>query len=768
MSLPGSQPYGDIDVSTALKSYGRDAVALGWIRRSASLWLYLLYMFLLISGFFSGGARWPQLLALAGLLLTATFVLGDRFLLRGTSVEDSGADGALGRLATGWDRACGDLEVGSLLILTTYAFLHIAGRLTADVYPVVYILIAFLVSFQDRRTAWTLVAMAVGIEVASFLAGLPVGGESLSSASLITHITFIAVFGALNAVFARVDLAKLRTAYKRKVALESKRLRQSARDLRLAVADAPEDGEPAAPRAEGQLIIDAIDAVDTSIDATLHLLKDGLSCHSVVMLWYDATGRRLRIRDSLSPRALADTLHPGEGALAGVLRRREPVVLNDLRRGYRGLVYYQQPDQIPVRCFCGVPLLDGEDVVGALCLDRTSEAPFTDAEVQVIGHAALSIVRTVQTERFFLSMERTRHEMSRFYEASRQLNHALTPDQVTDVALSCVRDLCRYDLAAVVLCRGDKERRSFEVVRADAASGDHRSERLSAFAASLQGLAFEENNGLVSMAVEMGHYLPYNGDFHEDRSIVFARKHPVKGISSLLVLPLHAHDEPIGAFVVACREAGAFPAARREMLEVIANQVAISLHNAHMYDRMEQMATTDGLTGLNNHRTFQNRMDEAIARTDRVRTPLSVLLTDIDHFKSINDTHGHPVGDEVLRQVAGTFRKVLRQTDIPARYGGEEFVVILEGTDREGAKQIAERLRTEIAALKFKSTHSEFSITMSFGVGLYPDDARDKAELIDRTDQSLYYAKSHGRNQVRAWHDVQHAPDLGAPKKDKH
>jgi diguanylate cyclase (GGDEF)-like protein len=187
------------------------------------------------------------------------------------------------------------------------------------------------------------------------------------------------------------------------------------------------------------------------------------------------------------------------------------------------------------------------------------------------------------------------------------------------------------------------------------------------------------------------------------------------------------------------------------MLEVIAQQVATSVANAQLYAQMEEMATTDALTGLFNRRVFKERLAEVIARGERGAGASSLLLTDIDHFKRINDTYGHPVGDEVLRRVSATFREVLRQTDIPARYGGEEFVVILEGTALEGAALIAERLRVAVAALRFEAPQGEFQISMSFGVAAWPEDARDGEALIERADQALYFAKKSGRDQVRLW-----------------
>jgi diguanylate cyclase (GGDEF)-like protein len=196
------------------------------------------------------------------------------------------------------------------------------------------------------------------------------------------------------------------------------------------------------------------------------------------------------------------------------------------------------------------------------------------------------------------------------------------------------------------------------------------------------------------------------------------------------------------------------------MLGVIANQVAVSMQNARMYEALEEQATTDGLTGLVNHRTFQERFTTMLGRAERHQLAVSLLLTDIDHFKKINDSYGHPTGDEVLRRVAAILKASARKIDIVARYGGEEFALVLEGTDRAGARQLAERIRQEVEQQSFPSSKGAFGATLSIGVASYPDDAREKPEIISRADQSLYSAKHAGRNRTVCFADIDNRAKL--------
>ena len=184
------------------------------------------------------------------------------------------------------------------------------------------------------------------------------------------------------------------------------------------------------------------------------------------------------------------------------------------------------------------------------------------------------------------------------------------------------------------------------------------------------------------------------------------------------------------------------------MLAVIANQVAVSLQNARMYEPLEELATTDGLTGLVNHRTFQERFATMLGRAERHGSPVSLLLTDIDHFKKVNDTYGHPTGDEVLRRVAAILQASARKIDIVARYGGEEFALVLEGTDRAGRPPARRARSARRSSSRSSSREGRVQATLSLGIAGYPDDGREKAEIIARADQSLYAAKHGGRNRT--------------------
>ncbi len=163
---------------------------------------------------------------------------------------------------------------------------------------------------------------------------------------------------------------------------------------------------------------------------------------------------------------------------------------------------------------------------------------------------------------------------------------------------------------------------------------------------------------------------------------------------------------------------------------------------------METLATTDGLTLLNNHRTFQELLAKEMERSRRYQRPLSLLLMDIDHFKSFNDTYGHPVGDLVLKEISACIRQSIRINDIAARYGGEEFTVIIPETGPEGAMVIAERIRRTVEQHTIVSLDNRLHVTISLGCSVMPVHATTQQALIDAADKALYFSKGSGRNRA--------------------
>ncbi|MBX5439933.1 MAG: diguanylate cyclase [Solirubrobacteraceae bacterium] len=191
----------------------------------------------------------------------------------------------------------------------------------------------------------------------------------------------------------------------------------------------------------------------------------------------------------------------------------------------------------------------------------------------------------------------------------------------------------------------------------------------------------------------------------------------------------------------------------RELLSYLAGSASVSIQNVALHEAVQRQAVTDELTGLFNHRRFQEAIVAEVERARRFGQPMSLVMLDIDHFKRVNDTHGHQQGDRVLAEVARVLRDRSREIDAPARYGGEELALVVPQTDAEGAYQLAERVRQEVEALEIPLLDGSGSIrvTASLGVASLPADAEDGGGLIAAADAALYAAKRAGRNKtVRA------------------
>jgi len=165
---------------------------------------------------------------------------------------------------------------------------------------------------------------------------------------------------------------------------------------------------------------------------------------------------------------------------------------------------------------------------------------------------------------------------------------------------------------------------------------------------------------------------------------------------------------------------------------------------------LEELAITDGLTGLYNHRHFHETWDRELRRAERDEKPVGLLLLDLDHFKDYNDRYGHTAGDEALRAVADGLRRSLRSSDIAFRYGGEELAAILPGCDRDAACRVAEGVRATLRRIP-RSVERPRPVTVSIGVASFPGDGTTTREILDRADAALYIAKAEGRDRVVAF-----------------
>ena len=236
-------------------------------------------------------------------------------------------------------------------------------------------------------------------------------------------------------------------------------------------------------------------------------------------------------------------------------------------------------------------------------------------------------------------------------------------------------------------------------------------------------------------------------------------KHPIlpekwerKEEDAFLLVPVDGAGGFRGILVCTSRESRSYHKGDAEMVRDVLTIMRMGISHALQIETLEERATSDGLTGLLNQKTFRQRLTNVLSRLD-TRYACAVIMADIDHFKRVNDTYGHPAGDDVLRKISKIIQKTIRKVDMAARYGGEEFVMYLHHADRSKAVHVAERLRLVIEQTRFDFAGKEVGVTASMGIACYPSDGRESRELLAHADEALYRSKQEGRNRTTLYRE---------------
>ena len=305
------------------------------------------------------------------------------------------------------------------------------------------------------------------------------------------------------------------------------------------------------------------------------------------------------------------------------------------------------------------------------------------------------------------------------------VNSSLALEEVIDEALKWVVQVSGARAGAVYLLRDDRHELSREATirLVPRAHGSVRRTDVEPFASALTAT----EPLLIDVPLDQAPGLDHGG--HGTRA---------------MVVPLRRAGSLVGCFELYLESAERVDRPAHELLLGIAAQAATAIRHAQVFREQEETSLTDELTRLPNRRYLGQRFLQERQRARRGKRSLGVLMLDIDHFKIVNDTHGHLVGDAVLAQLAGVVREIVRDSDVCARYGGEEFAVIAHETGLDGAMRLAGRIRTAVEASAFPNG---LNLTVSIGVAA-TDDPERFGELFERADGALYDAKRQGRNRV--------------------
>jgi len=225
---------------------------------------------------------------------------------------------------------------------------------------------------------------------------------------------------------------------------------------------------------------------------------------------------------------------------------------------------------------------------------------------------------------------------------------------------------------------------------------------------------------------------------------------------SIVAVPLASKGRTLGVIeLINILDKDGFGELGAELLSTLADYAAIAIENARAVQRIRELTVTDDVTSLFNARYLQQALEQEYRRSKRQDTPLSLVFVDVDYFKRINDSYGHLIGSEVLRETGAILTENLRATDVATRYGGDEFVVLLPETTQAEALVVTERFRKSVKAHTFGLAQGvECRITASFGVATIPDDTDDKVDLVRLADQAMYYVKEQSRDAIATVSDL--------------
>lgn len=428
-----------------------------------------------------------------------------------------------------------------------------------------------------------------------------------------------------------------------------------------------------------------------------------------------------------------------------VLRLKRPLAIPDVLNS--PFINQQVANQYSIISILGLPLISGQRKLGAILVAFSQAHFFTQHEIAICEQAADQVALAI-TKIYAIQEAQSQ---AREAEILRQVGTAVAATLDLNEAISRILEqlsrIIPYDSATVLMLRNE----ALEIVG---------------------GLGFDDLQSIIGLRFILDETSPSTVVIHEARPHIVTdvqqkyssfEKYHQNQIHGWLGVPLVVKERIIGMIAIDSTKPGAFNEKHAKLAAAIADQVAIALENARLFEDTQRLAITDTLTELFNRRHFFTLAHKELERALRYKHPLSAIMIDLDHFKVINDTYGHSIGDRVLQAVASLCISSVRATDITARYGGEEFIILLPETDLDQAYQTAERLRLVIASASFSYNEITLQVTISLGIDTFQatgdstesiDTALEK--LIDNADQALLYSKHTGRNRTSAWKTIDH------------
>jgi diguanylate cyclase (GGDEF)-like protein len=624
----------------------------------------------------------------------------------------------------------------AFLLLAIDGFGQLVGPIGWPVWPAFALILAAIAVAEPPWVAFGAAALAAALAVvdaasSGFGQWKAAVAASLGYAALVFAVHFAQRLEKSRLASARAELARLQHGID-ELEDSGPGAHAPAGPAALALRDASGDARRARR-------MDRAAELDEALGRVVSLARRSVNAHAVCYFDFNREQERAFLRAADGPPSLiANTVAPLRSDPFGfVLDRGQTFYATDFSRLLWRLPYYR--GEVKVGTLVAVPVRLSGIVRGVLVADRLEIQSLTGEEQPLLGAFAELAAETIRSTTAADQREEMGTEMKAIYEVSRQMAGLSEVDKVRARLLAAARELLSPEGGAVVTVNANGTAYSVDNSLGWVKDGEFEGRQVAMLEETWTAWLLKQEDPTLLL-----------DDLHgggKPKPILVLDEGSGRA-ESILAVALRSGNEVLGAMVLTGKR-GTFDSNGQRVLTVLANQAAGALRVGQLYQQARDTALRDGLTGLYNRRAFDEHLKQAIGREGRQEGgKFALLLLDIDHFKKLNDTYGHPAGDAALRHTATLLHGHLRTADQDARFGGEEFAVIVAGAGEAGALNMAERIRHGIEKGQVIFDGARLSVTVSIGVAVWPRDGLSGPELVVAADRALYAAKQGGRNRV--------------------
>lgn len=434
----------------------------------------------------------------------------------------------------------------------------------------------------------------------------------------------------------------------------------------------------------------------------------------------------------------------GEGFTGWVAEHGQPLLVNDTNADPRGATIEGTEDVD--ESMLVVPMRYDDQTIGVITLSKLGLDQFSADDLQLLMILADHAATALESAKLLERSNALAGELKRLLAMSSALAQSLDPRAVADLIAAHMAEALQVDECAISYWdRATSTVRTLGYYPATSFEQLEPSYDVSTYPETLRAL--EQREIVVIDGTDP--------TADQGEVTLMVKEHML----GLAMVPLEIKGQSIGLVELLSTRPSEWTAGRLALARTMANEAAMALENARLYEEARSLADRDPLTGFYNHRFLHERLGEEVIRAQRARRPVSVLMLDLDDFKLVNDTFGHIFGDRVLVWTSERIRATLRGSDIGARYAGDEFAIILPETDAVAARQAAQRIVDAFVAMQYEDQDRRVPVAISVGVATHPLDGRTPTELIDAADRALYRVKAAGGQAILSSSDVDAAAE---------